>query len=460
LRGYDVVLGKLVATSMNSMYGLLAILPVLALPLLLGGVDPQAVWRMGLALLDTLFLSLSAGMFVSALCRNERKAMFGTLLFLLLLTVGLPATRFILTELFNRPRAPGPDWLLLASPAYVFGQATASLGSFAPNRNENFVLSAVTIQGLAWMLLALASGLLPRTWHEKPSGAVAVRWRERWQVWTQGAESLRCGTRRCLLEVNPFLWLAGRDRFKTDLVWAFLGLMGVLWFWGWIVAGKDWLSLEVGLGTAVVLHTMLKCWLASEACRRFVEDRRGGALEVLLSTPLEVEEILRGQLLALRRQFGSPILTVLMGDLLLMVVAIKDSSASSGDRREELTLWLAAMFTLLADVYTLSWVGMWQGLNARSVNRATLSTIFWVLVFPWCVVLGVFTFVGVFDLGPRLTVSTQGVVTAVVMLWTLMNAGLCAWSRLRLRLDFRTVTTLRFQPKRPWAGWRPFRRAA
>ncbi|MHB8524296.1 MAG: hypothetical protein ACYDH9_26550 [Limisphaerales bacterium] len=56
--------------------------------------------------------------------------------------------------------------------------------------------------------------------------------------------------------------------------------------------------------------------------------------------------------------------------------------------------------------------------------------------------------------------STQGVVTAVVMLWTLMNAGLWAWSRLRLRLDFRTVSTLRFQPKRPWAGWWPFRRAA
>src|SRR5262245_1327261 len=37
LRGYDVVLGKLMATSLNSFYGLLAIFPALAIPLVIGG---------------------------------------------------------------------------------------------------------------------------------------------------------------------------------------------------------------------------------------------------------------------------------------------------------------------------------------------------------------------------------------------------------------------------------------
>jgi ABC-type transport system involved in cytochrome c biogenesis permease component len=41
LRGYDVVLGKLAATSLNSLYGLLAIVPVLALPRLAN----VASWR-------------------------------------------------------------------------------------------------------------------------------------------------------------------------------------------------------------------------------------------------------------------------------------------------------------------------------------------------------------------------------------------------------------------------------
>ena len=50
LKGYDVVLGKLAGASLNSIYGLFAILPVLALPMLVGGVTQPEYWRMVLAL--------------------------------------------------------------------------------------------------------------------------------------------------------------------------------------------------------------------------------------------------------------------------------------------------------------------------------------------------------------------------------------------------------------------------
>src|ERR1700722_1750218 len=55
LKGYDVIGGKLVATSLNSIYGLLAMLPILALSLVLGGVTPGEFWRMALALANLLF---------------------------------------------------------------------------------------------------------------------------------------------------------------------------------------------------------------------------------------------------------------------------------------------------------------------------------------------------------------------------------------------------------------------
>src|SRR5688572_25003951 len=50
LRGYDVVFGKFLAMSLNATYGLIALLPVLALPLLLGGVTGGEFWRMALVL--------------------------------------------------------------------------------------------------------------------------------------------------------------------------------------------------------------------------------------------------------------------------------------------------------------------------------------------------------------------------------------------------------------------------
>src|SRR5712671_4808082 len=44
LKGHDVVYGKLAATSMHSIYAMLAIFPIMALPLFMGGVTPGEFW--------------------------------------------------------------------------------------------------------------------------------------------------------------------------------------------------------------------------------------------------------------------------------------------------------------------------------------------------------------------------------------------------------------------------------
>src|SRR5437016_6196807 len=45
LKGYDVVLGKMVAASVHACFGLLALLPILGLPLMMGGVSGAEFWR-------------------------------------------------------------------------------------------------------------------------------------------------------------------------------------------------------------------------------------------------------------------------------------------------------------------------------------------------------------------------------------------------------------------------------
>src|SRR5437879_9534944 len=84
LKGHDVVLGKLAATSLRGFYGLLAVFPVLAVPMLLGGVTSGEFWRMVVVLVDTFLLSLAIGMLGSALSRDFRRAMAATVLFRLL----------------------------------------------------------------------------------------------------------------------------------------------------------------------------------------------------------------------------------------------------------------------------------------------------------------------------------------------------------------------------------------
>src|SRR6266404_2794931 len=90
LRGYDVAGGKLLASSLRCFYGLLAVLPILAVTLLMGGVTGAQFWKTSLALLNALVCSLAAGLAVSAMSRDSQKALGATLLVLLLFVGGGP----------------------------------------------------------------------------------------------------------------------------------------------------------------------------------------------------------------------------------------------------------------------------------------------------------------------------------------------------------------------------------
>src|SRR6266478_6194561 len=90
LRGYDVVLGKLLATSLRGFYALLAFLPILAITQMMGGVTGAQYWKSSLALVNALFISLAAGLFVSAISRDSQKALVATLFLLMLVAFGGP----------------------------------------------------------------------------------------------------------------------------------------------------------------------------------------------------------------------------------------------------------------------------------------------------------------------------------------------------------------------------------
>src|SRR5262249_2754343 len=166
LRSYDVVFGKLAATSVLSAFAVLAILPVLGLPLLMGGVTFGEFCRLVLALLVTLLLLLSIGIFISALTREARQAMAATFLALFLLAGILP-TVYWLRVILTRSAAAGG--LMLASPIHTF---TAAFASHYGTRDgpEQFWLSWIFLLCLALTCLFLAMLILPYTWQEKPAG--------------------------------------------------------------------------------------------------------------------------------------------------------------------------------------------------------------------------------------------------------------------------------------------------
>jgi len=383
LKGYDVVLGKLVATSLGAFYGLIAIMPVMAVPLLLGGSGNAQFWRTTLVLLVAFLFSLSVGMLASALSRDARRAAAANFALILLLTIFLPAGIAIGLALMSG--APTPDDVFAPSPIFslFYGFDVLYRTKLGP---AHFWISLGAVFAITLLLLGLASVIVPRTWQDKSTPQVRTRrltWRGFWRALSYGRLAKQTPHRKRLLDVNAFYWLSARARLKPLHVWIFLGLTVIWWTWGWIDAEIAWYDPLIAITLAMILNATLKSWVAIEAGQQLAEDRDGGALELLLSTPMTVRDILHGQFLALRRQFLKPLLFVIALELVFMEAEAQNGSANTLPPGMVRPLWLAAIVILVADLIALTLTAVRTALTARNANRATIVTMSRVLFLPW-----------------------------------------------------------------------------
>jgi ABC-type transport system involved in multi-copper enzyme maturation permease subunit len=437
LKGYDVVLGKLAATSLNAIYRLFSIFPLLAVPLLLGGFTLSEIGRMALVLTNTLFFSLSAGMLASAASVQERRSMLAASLLIVLVTGGPPLVGWI--DAAKHAVLPSnPAWLL-SSAVYP-----ALLTADKPYKaSPAYFWSAVaTTHLLGWFFLALASGLVRRAWQDKAATGLGARWRERQRGWQFGHGPARSVLRARWLEINPIFWLVARDRLKPLFPYATLFVTALAWLALYLKFRSDLTDPTVYFLIAYGVHTLFKLWVAIEACRPLAEERRNGTLEVMLSTPLSIDEILAGELLALKRQFSWPVVIVLAADFLMLVGGTTERLFDTSN--EWYLLFGGLMVMFVADLFALAWVGMWLGLTAPKANRAFRGTIGRVLVLPWAVFLiGATTLAMLPGLGFEPTES--GLLTAALILSLLADALFINWARTNLRERFRLAATQRFQ---------------
>jgi ABC-type transport system involved in multi-copper enzyme maturation permease subunit len=391
LRGYDVVLGKLMATSVHALYGVLAIFPVLALPLLMGGVTAGEFWRMVLVLLATLLLSLGVGMLSSCLYHESRDAA-GVAFLALLVIAGVFPVCWWLVALLSRTASVSLGSLLWPSPAYAF-RAAFDFSYRTRIGPHEFWLSTQLIVLLGLGCLVLAAVLLPRVWQEHnrrapgPSRAAGMA----------AAQALVGGwghrERAQLMEAAPFCWLASRKRAGAGHPTFVLGALFALWLLFLLIFasspraanGAFIVCLLLGYG----LHQVLKYFAAVEATRQVCEDQRSGALELLLVTPLGERYILAGHARAFRERFVP--LAVMVGSLnLLLVFTVLFKSGPMRMRGTEaaifLELFLGGLLMLGLDLKAIETAGFWAALRARRHSRAVLGTLGPVMGVPWAAV--------------------------------------------------------------------------
>ncbi len=451
LRSFDVITGKLAASSLQSAMAVIGVIPMLSLALLLGGVTLGQFGATALVLGNTMFLSLSIGVFVSVLSHNERKAMMGTFVGLFIIVLGPGIFSYLLREHFGFRQE-----MLAVSPLYNF-MLIHSNPALRPPGPTYFWQSIIGLHLLAWVLLAVSAWILPKCISELPSLRFR-RLRNFVDTFVYGRLEDRRKHRAELLNQNAFLWLASRERTKPRYAWGVLVFFLGLYLWVLVQFEQTLFDLAIVGALMFLTHLAFKIWAASEVCSRLIQDRRSGALELLLSTPLSVGQIAEGQSLALHRIFRKPIVILLILEGLLLYSGLWFRSASGGNR-----FFVYAVFvgTFLLDLWALKWVGLWLSLSGKSIERILIMTLVRVLLLPWLIYSVAAGFLGL----RNFLVDGRMDSFAAIFVWGVISAGasilLGLSAREKFFSRFRDLAARRFEaaPEGERSEPQPVRRA-
>jgi ABC-type transport system involved in cytochrome c biogenesis permease component len=409
LRSLDIILGKLAPAALHTVYAVLAMVPVLGLALLMGGVTGGEVARVAVALLVTVALTLAAGVLASVFVEDATQAWLGGAVL-----AGLFAV--VSGSLLNRAFAVAwaansqPFWVLLGTALLL---AAAATGLAAYNLRAATLDTGAPSAPYAEPYDPPAPGLAPMPAPVETGGngfgaAIAARPRDPAEAdW---------------LAENPALWLARRQDHGGAVLLGFTG--------GFLLAMGSLTALHGDKGVVLFVATLLGSFGAAallvgwEACRRMADLRRTGVMELIAATPLGHAQVVQGFKLGLRRQFRPAVLT------LLAVQALIPLGFLFGGDVQTLLAWLGALALanawLIGELVALGTAGLYLGFRHGSPAVAFGRLLLGTLVVP-CMVLPL---AGAICLWP---VGLMVLMGKPLFIWI--------WANQRLEKDFARLAT-------------------
>jgi hypothetical protein len=312
----EVFLSKTLSAALVAFTDLLAIVPMLALPFLMGGVSFGLFLATVCSLPNLLFFALSVSLLGSVLTEDEGSAVVAAFALAFALCA-IPPIAYLAHGFFATNPHP-LSWLLRCSPAYgpwllFHNFGTAQAAEFW----HNF---GITL-GWSFVCLALAALALTRLWRRREELAEGT-WMQRWHRLAHGTSASRRSLAAQQLDDSPFAWYAARDRQPATLAWLVAGSTICLWTLCWGLWPAKWPSTANFLLTAMLLNLALRWIIQYAAAAGLAMGRHEGGYELLLTTPLDPDRIVSGQLRALRRHFLAPGLLILGFETILMLAGL------------------------------------------------------------------------------------------------------------------------------------------
>jgi ABC-type transport system involved in multi-copper enzyme maturation permease subunit len=371
LNGFEIVAGKFIGGALNAAYGVAAVFPVMATAWFLGGITDGEFWRALLSTLNTLFVSLSLGLCVSSITREQSRAVGVTFLLLILLQGAFPGLGTLLQRFGPTQSLGALTWF---SPAMATIRGLDAPYTRAPG---DYWQALATSHAFGWLLLATAGWLLTRHWQDRPRTLTTPASQGRWP-----GLSLLGGRRpsRRQVDRNPLAALFARNRVPGLVVWLLAGLAIV----SAVVLitnrglGFKWLPKPVQMGlyygvfsAGLLLFKTLYAW---ESTAFFGEARRTGALDLALTTPLTDAEIRSAHSRHLWSSFGIP-LAILLGADVVAILGAEDGVTSIP--------WLGAGWLgAILQCWSMGAVGAWLSLTEKRPLVALAKTLGLCVIVP------------------------------------------------------------------------------
>jgi ABC-type transport system involved in cytochrome c biogenesis permease component len=308
LRAWDIVCAKAFVHVLHALTLWAAVLPIIAVPLLLGGLHWKAIllsvgWTLG-----SIFLAAAAGIAASSMSRRHAEAailaiIYAAGLFIVYFAASALAVAFAFNRWFPTPRVSFP---FDAGIHVFFGGAWTELFSASAvtgnvQRAVLFIVGGSVIVSFLVLLttVALAAWQIRRNWQDKPKTARQAGFEKLFcapVIWT----ALFRRWMRWSLERNPIGWLEKRS--WTGRIAALVWLAVMISFATTIVSYAN-LFHEDGMALLNGLMFLLLASIAYVAAGSFRRERETGALELILVTPLKEREIIAGRLRGIWGQF-------------------------------------------------------------------------------------------------------------------------------------------------------------
>ena len=267
----DIVLAKAITNAIRAFTLFLAVAPMMALPVVFGGV--QISWLISGVFwhLSALCIALSAGILASTLHREFIQAAVWAVLYCLAFVIGCYFVS------------------LIAWPFLAFGFRSAFLLPIAMVVSQAWILGSGIL--IMWVVLRYACRKLKGRWEKESQDfnppfwvrlfSDSELWREIFKWDTQKARS-----------AHPIAWLQEYSWTARLAKWGWcaLALVGILFAVGTGISSSRYHMGHLVLSAVVVLG------IALAGANSFRTERLSGAIELLLVTPLTPLKIIGGRL--------------------------------------------------------------------------------------------------------------------------------------------------------------------